>query len=205
MSNGIVYKLKKKQVVINVKENVEEKTFLVNLRKKIVELKKVYNEIQPIFIISGKKFTEKCIGNIEKIIKKYFDTEIKYDVNSVLGLCGIRTPFKKEIGTSKTKFVRNPLRSGQKVEYEGSIIVLGDVNCGAEVIAGENIVIFGTLRGLAHAGAAGNKEAIITANSIEAMQIRISNIVKECEKQEFNGGIIKTNAYLSDEDKIIIE
>ena len=53
-------RLKTCRVWFAVKENVEEKTFLVNLRKKIVELKKVYNEIQPIFIISGKKFTEKC-------------------------------------------------------------------------------------------------------------------------------------------------
>ena len=66
-------------------------------------------------------------------------------------------------------------------------------------------VILGVLRGLAHAGAKGNKEAIISAGSIEANQIRISNIVRECEKEEVEDDIIKTNAFLSEEDKIIIE
>ena len=84
-------------------------------------------------------------------------------------------------------------------------MVLGDVNSGAEVIAGENIVVLGTLRGLAHAGAKGNKEAIICAGSIEVSQIRIADIVRECEKSEFEGSMIKTNAYINDDDKIIIE
>ena len=123
--------------------------------------------------------------------------------NSGIGLYGIRRTFKKEIATSETTFCRNSLRSGQKVEFEGSVVVLGDVNYGAEVIAGENIVVLGNLRGLAHAGAKGNKQAIISASCIEAPQIRISNIVKECEKSDEDE--IKTSAYLNEKDEIIIE
>ena len=55
------------------------------------------------------------------------------------------------------------LRSGQKEEYSGSIVICGDVNAGAEVIAGGNIMIMGALRGLAHAGAHGNTMAMISA------------------------------------------
>ena len=118
---------------------------------------------------------------------------------------GIQKSFKREIATSETTFYRHSLRSGQKLEFNGSIVVLGDVNSGAEVIAGENIVVLGTLRGLAHAGAKGNKEAIICAGSIEVSQIRIADIVRECEKSEFEGSMIKTNAYINDDDKMIIE
>ena len=51
-------------------------------------------------------------------------------------------------------------------------------------IATDNIVVIGTLRGLAHAGAKGNKEAIITASTLDVVQLRISNIVKEIDKDE---------------------
>ena len=94
--------------------------------------------------------------------------------------------FEKEIDNSETKFYRGNMRSGQKMEFEGSLVILGDVNGGAEVIAGENIVVLGVLRGLAHAGAKGNKKAIIATNRIECPQLRIANIVKEIEKEEID-------------------
>ena len=100
----------------------------------------------------------------------------------MLGLYGIKKIFEKDIENSETKFHRGSLRCGQKLELEGSLVILGDVNNGAEVIAGENIVVLGILRGLAHAGAKGNTKAIIAANLIESPQIRIANKVKEMDK-----------------------
>lgn len=97
---------------------------------------------------------------------------------------GIKKTFEKEIEKSETKFYKGSLRSGKKIEYEGSVVLIGDLNGGAEIIAGENIAIIGALRGLAHAGAKGNKKAIITASKIETVQLRIANIVKEIEKEE---------------------
>ncbi len=118
-----------------------------------------------------------------------------------LGLHGIKQSFKKEIATSKTKFYKGSLRSGQKLEFEGSLVIIGDVNAGAEVLAEDNIVILGILRGVAHAGAKGNKEAIIAAASIESLQIRIADIVKEIEKEDEK--VIKTYAYV-DENELIL-
>lgn len=89
-----------------------------------------------------------------------------------------------------------------KLEYEGSLVIIGDVNPGSEVIAGENIVVLGNLRGVAHAGAKGNKKAIIAAMKIESPQLRIANIVKEIEK----AGEEETKKYAYvEEDKIILE
>ena len=58
----------------------------------------------------------------------------------------------KDYFNAKSVFVSHTLRSGQRVECEGDIVVLGDVNDGAEVIAGGSIAVMGALRGLAHAG-----------------------------------------------------
>ena len=74
------------------------------------------------------------------------------------------------------------------------------MNYGAEVIAGENIIVTGTLRGLAHAGANGNKKAIISANSIDCIQVRIANVVKEIDNTD-----IKLPFIYLDEDNIVIE
>jgi len=71
-------------------------------------------------------------------------------------------------------------------------------------VAGENIVVVGALRGLAHAGAKGNKEAIIAAEIIESPQLRISNIVKEREKEEIEAQKA-TYAYVNAKEEIITE
>ncbi len=59
--------------------------------------------------------------------------------------------------------VEKTVRSGQQLYHPGHIIIIGDVNPGAEVVAEGNIVIMGTLRGTAHAGYAGNKSAFVAA------------------------------------------
>lgn len=122
-----------------------------------------------------------------------------------LGLHGIKKSFNKEIATSETKFYKGSIRSGQKMEFEGSLVILGDVNAGAEVLAEDNVVILGILRGMAHAGAKGNKEAIIAAASIESAQIRIADIVKEIEREDNTeeSKEIKTYAYV-EENEIIL-
>lgn len=103
-----------------------------------------------------------------------------------LGLHTIQHSFDREIEESISKVIDGSLRSGRKIEFEGTIIVLGDVNAGAEVIAEEHIIVLGTLRGLAHAGAKGNKKAIIVANEIDAPQLRIADIVKEIERPVYD-------------------
>ena len=67
----------------------------------------------------------------------------------------------------------------EKIEFEGSLVILGDVNSGAEVIAGENIVILGDLRGLAHAGARGNKKAVIIAVDVCFLVVSFCERIKD--------------------------
>lgn len=77
----------------------------------------------------------------------------------------------------QTLFVGKTLRSGQEVVYKGSVVIIGDVNPGAKVIAGGDIIVRGTCRGLVHAGAYGNVEATITAKRLLASQIRIASLI----------------------------
>lgn len=102
-----------------------------------------------------------------------------------LGLHTISHGFEKDIEETVMKIIDGSLRSGKKIEFEGSLVIIGDVNAGAEVIAEDNIIIMGVLRGLAHAGAKGNRKAKIFAEEIDAPQVRIADIVKEKEMPVF--------------------
>jgi septum site-determining protein MinC len=76
-----------------------------------------------------------------------------------------------------TLTVRQTLRSGQRIAFPGHVLVLGDVNSGAEVVADGDIVVFGALRGLAHAGARGDAGAVIIALGIQPPQLRIGGVI----------------------------
>jgi septum site-determining protein MinC len=71
--------------------------------------------------------------------------------------------------------VRHTLRSGQAVHYPGHVTLIGDVNSGAEIVAGGDIVVWGRLRGTAHAGAMGDEQAVICALQMQPNQIRIGS------------------------------
>ena len=202
MKNCVSIVLGKEEITLKISEKADYKEIEECLKEKIPELKKLYkNEKTPIFV-TGKVLKNKEIDRIKEIIQKDIDVKVEFDSPKVLGLHGIKKAFAEEIKSSETKFHRGSLRSGMKLEYEGSIVVLGDVNAGAEVIAGENIFVLGILRGVAHAGAKGNVEAMIAAAQIESPQIRIANIVKEIEKEEEETR--KTYAYVK-ENAIILE
>ena len=204
MKNSISIQTKKDKVVLKIEEEAEQKQILSDLKKKLPELKKLYQGGTTPILVTGKILKNEEMEEIQEIIKKVSPVEIELDSPKILGLHGIKRTFSKEIATSETKFHRGSLRSGQKIEFEGSLVVLGDVNGGAEVLAGENIVVLGILRGMAHAGAKGNKEAIIAAASIESPQVRIANIVKEIEKEELEGSL-KTWAYVNEKDEVVLE
>jgi septum site-determining protein MinC len=71
--------------------------------------------------------------------------------------------------------LRETIRSGRSVYHEGHIVVIGDVNPGAEIIAGGDVVVWGKLRGLVHAGAMGDTSAVICALELIPTQLRIAD------------------------------
>ncbi len=195
--------LKKEETLIKVEDNATEEEILQELKIKLEELSKLYQKEKTPVRFTGKILSEKELADIEQIVKKYLDVKLIFDTPTSLGLHSIIRSYKEKIENSDTIFQKGSIRSGQKIESEGSVVIIGDVNAGAEVIARDNIIVQGTLRGLAHAGAKGNKDAIITAGNLEAVQVRISNIVREINKTE---ELNINRAYICvKEDKIKIE
>lgn len=201
--NSVSINLRTNEVIVKITEDATQEKIIQDLNKKLQDLKKMYkDETTPIRVV-GKILSNKEMEEIRDVIKNEINVEVTFDSPTTLGLHSITRSYKKDVGTSETTFHKGSLRSGQKLEVEGSIVIIGDVNSGAEVIAADNIAVIGTLRGLAHAGAKGNKEAIITASTLDAVQLRISNIVREIDRDEEE---IHQNAYVFvDEDSIVIE
>jgi septum site-determining protein MinC len=86
-----------------------------------------------------------------------------------------RAPENEERG--EAAFAWRTVRSGQVIRHYGHITVLGDVNAGGEIIAGGNVLVWGRLRGTVHAGALGDRSAVICALELAPTQLRIADLI----------------------------
>ncbi len=168
-----------KELSQEIREN--NKKAEINLELIVINKVNIYSRnlnIEEQDIISAKiqKILDDCVSD---------DVEIEFklsDESEDLGIDKIEKTFESDTEICDTKFLDRSIRSGIKEEYIGSIVVMGDVNYGAEIIAGGNIMVLGTLRGVAHAGANGNTKAIVSANATDKTQIRIADKVKMIDK-----------------------
>ena len=99
------------------------------------------------------------------------------------------TPWADEHATESVSppyVYRGTLRSGQSVRHAGTVVVLGDVNPGAQVVSGGDVLVWGRLRGTVHAGAMGNARAIVTALDFEPVQMRIAQHIAMTPKSASN-------------------
>ncbi|QHT62064.1 septum site-determining protein MinC [Paenibacillus lycopersici] len=96
------------------------------------------------------------------------------------------------------KLITGIVRSGQTLEHDGSLLLLGDVNPGGTVLCTGDIFVLGALRGLAHAGCKGNKEAVIAASLLRPTQLRIDEIISRPPDEWMTGDAQMEYAFLSD-------
>jgi septum site-determining protein MinC len=80
----------------------------------------------------------------------------------------------KEMPGDAALWVQQTVRSGKQITYKGNIVILGDVNPGAEILAGGSVIVWGRLRGVVHAGAQGDEKAVVCALELSPTQLRIA-------------------------------
>lgn len=103
-----------------------------------------------------------------------------------------------------TKFYQGAIRSGQSIEFSGSVVVIGDVNPGAVIKAEGNIIILGALKGIAHAGCSGMTDAFVVALTMDPVQLRIANIITRFPETEILGKSRAKYAYIEDGQVYVI-
>ena len=104
----------------------------------------------------------------------------------------------------ETLLLRRTIRSGQQATAPGNLVILGDVNPGAEVMAGGDIIVVGALRGLAHAGAPNNEQAVVVAFRLSPTQLRIANMITRSPDGRSRGPNVPEIARIRD-GTIVIE
>ncbi len=124
-------------------------------------------ELQQICSQYGLIHDEKVkLPSFEQSSPKTNENRINYD----------KETFTKRPG-EKTLLVRRTLRSGQSIQYDGNVVILGDVNAGSEVIAGGSIMVLGRINGVVHAGATGDTSAYVVACKLCPSQLRIASAI----------------------------
>jgi len=88
------------------------------------------------------------------------------------------------LGEDSALFLNRTLRSGTRIEFAGNVVVFGDINPGAEVVAEGSVIIWGRLRGMVHAGCKGNRAAVICALDLSPTQLRIADEVSAVLKPQ---------------------
>lgn len=92
-------------------------------------------------------------------------------------------PIAKGIDDEMALWVNKTIRSGTRIEFAGHVVVLGDVNPGAEIIAGGSVIVWGRLRGFVHAGSQGDREAVVCALDLSPTQLRLADEIAIAPKR----------------------
>lgn len=172
MSN-IIIKGNKDGILIHVNSDNYEKV-KEELVEKINKARDFFTGSKIMIVDDKFNLSNECFIDLQKTLKEMFDITI---TTLVVETNDIGEKVFTGIYEGRAKFIKSTVRSGQKIIYNGNIIVIGDVNSGAEVIATGNIVILGALRGIAEAGSNGNKKAFVAAYKLNPELLKIADII----------------------------
>lgn len=190
----IEFKGSKSGLIINIKEKCDFLTIKDQLIHKMDSAQKFFKGAK-ISAINCTFLNDIEILEIRECLSSNFGIEFKEEE---------RDTVFQGIYEGNAKFIKNTLRSGMKVDYQGNVVVIGDINPGGQVVADGNIIIMGHLRGTVHAGANGNKDAVVVAFNLEPMQIRIGDIIGIAPEENIQKPSCPEIAYVKD-NCIIIE
>ncbi|WP_414153612.1 septum site-determining protein MinC [Prochlorococcus sp. MIT 1341] len=161
-----------------------------SIRKAGLNLTRVSSSV-PLTIVSAA-----AIGHQTHLVSKEpYKSNYKHTFNE-------RSNTKKN-SPKKLLFHEGTLRSGDHLTTEGDLLVYGDVNPGARISAGGDVMIWGKLRGIAHAGKNGNETSKISALQLRPLQLRIAEVIARGPEEKPLQGLAEQARLV--EGKIIIE
>lgn len=160
----------------------------VQVEKKFQELSDFLGKSRMAVALEGRKLTtdqqQKLLDAMTKsseldilyLVEEDPEKEYRYE-QTIAAAVQAQKLRQQSVQDTENMFYKGTLRSGQIVESESSVVIIGDVNPGGKVVSAGNIIILGALKGVACAGITGNRQAFVVALEMNPMQIRIDNIV----------------------------
>lgn len=176
MSNHVIIKGKNDRLVIALDPNIDFLDICDILKTKILEAKDFIGNSRMAIEFSGRALTNEEENTLIGIITDNSDIAISYifskraeSEEENVGLDHLNSLIEE----GKTHFYRGTLRSGSKIESDGNVVVLGDVNPSSMIRARGNVIVLGHLNGTVYAGLGGDDRAFIAAIYFNPIQITI--------------------------------
>ena len=110
--------LKKEETLVKIEDNATEEEIIGELKIKLAELTKLYQEEKTPIRVTGKILSEQELQDVRNIVKEYLDVQINFNTPTSLGLHSIVRSYKEKIENSDTIFQRGSVRSGQKLRQK---------------------------------------------------------------------------------------
>ena len=198
--NAVLLKGTQNGITIVFDEVVDYEILKEQLTKKVSDAAKFFEGGKTSIAFRGKEFSETQQKELVDIICQKTGLQITFlnleETNEAKQVAAL---LSQEMNKNNlTKFHRGSIRSGQKIEFEGSIVIIGDVNPGGEVKVEGNILVLGQLKGIAHAGCKGNKDAFVMAISMVPVQLRICDIITRFPEENKKNSKPAEYAYIED-------
>ena len=210
-NDGIVIKGNKEGIntQIDISKFADFEDMLMNLIKKLSKGKHFYKGTTLILKIDLKAITQKNVQTLKEVLLNQIELKdiVLEDIEK-----NIEKDEEKDkkvfsgVYEGKTRFIRKAVRGGQCINYPGNIVIIGDVNSGAEVSAAGNVIVLGTLKGKVSAGTNGNTKAFIAAFSLQPELLKIAKCMAMCpddtgkpkypELAKIKDGVIIVEPYL---------
>ncbi|MBQ4347939.1 MAG: septum site-determining protein MinC, partial [Firmicutes bacterium] len=172
--NAVVFKGTREGITVILDPQADFELIKYRLAQKSVEAAGFFEGYKSAIKFTGRELSPDEKDELIAIIRQSSKLNISFvfseDPEAVLSAG--RIPALQEV-KNMTKFHHGALRSGQEIDYKGSVVVVGDVNPGAVVRAGENIIVLGSLKGTVHAGLSGSFSAFVFAVDMSPIQLRI--------------------------------
>ncbi|WP_269412076.1 septum site-determining protein MinC [Lentibacillus daqui] len=161
--------------------------------------------------------TEPCVSVTVKLGNRYLNSEQTSQLQELISSDGhfYVQAFESDVISkeealklkeeSEIKALNRMIRSGQVIEVTGDLLLIGDVNPGGKVVSTGNIYIIGSLRGIAHAGASGDRSAVIAASYMKPSQLRIADYISRAPDYETDGVYMECGLIDEQTDKIVID
>ncbi|MBO8155933.1 MAG: septum site-determining protein MinC [Bacillaceae bacterium] len=141
----------------------------------------------------------------EEIIREMIRSKNNLVVNEIISNVITKQEAIEWKKDSEVHTVLKIVRSGQVVEVRGDLLLIGDVNPGGKISATGNIYVMGQLKGIAHAGSNGDREAVIAASYMKPSQLRIADLISRSPDYETDGVHMECAFIDPERDQIVID
>ncbi len=209
MNNSVIIKGNKYGIIVVLSPELPFDELLLEIADKFKESSKFFEHAKMAISFEGRKLSNEEQREILDIIAENTEMHIVCVMENDTETEDV---FKKtveqklmELNNNTGQFYKGILRSGASLEFETSVIIIGDVNHGARVVSKGNIIVLGALKGNAFAGATGNTNSFVVALDMNPTQIRIADTIARAPDKPVKQEVKEPKIAFLEEGNIYIE